>query len=130
MFFEFDIRTDSENFHNITGCVKEAVKKSGVKNGICIVYSPHTTGGITINEAADPDVVDDMIYAFDKIFPDMEEFKHYEGNSSAHIKTSLVGNSETVIVEDGNLLLGTWQGIYFTEFDGPRRRKFYVKVLG
>ena len=129
MLFEFDLRTDNENFHNITNKVKDAVSKSNVKDGLCIIYSPHTTAGITINEAADPDVVGDILFAFDKIFPDMREFRHYEGNSTAHIKTSVVGCSQTVIIKNGELLLGTWQGIYFAEFDGPRHRTFYVKII-
>lgn len=129
MLFEFDLRTDNENFHNITNKVKDAVNKSNVKDGLCIIYSPHTTAGITINEAADPDVVGDMLFAFDKFFPDMREFRHYEGNSTAHIKTSIVGCSQTVIIKNGELLLGTWQGIYFAEFDGPRHRTFYVKII-
>ena len=129
MLFEFDLRTDNEKFHNITSMVKRALKESKVQNGLCIVFSPHTTAGITINEAADPDVVGDMIFAFDKFFPDMREFRHYEGNSTAHIKTSVVGCSETIIVKDNELLLGTWQGIYFAEFDGPRHRRFYVKII-
>ncbi len=129
MIFEFDLRTDNENFHNITNKVKDAVSKSNVKDGLCIIYSPHTTAGITINEAADPDVVGDMLFAFDKFFPDMREFRHYEGNSTAHIKTSVVGCSQTVIIKNGELLLGTWQGIYFAEFDGPRHRTFYVKII-
>ena len=129
MIFEFDLRTDNENFHNITNKVKDAVSKSNVKDGLCIIYSPHTTAGITINEAADPDVVGDMLFVFDKFFPDMREFRHYEGNSTAHIKTSVVGCSQTVIIKNGELLLGTWQGIYFAEFDGPRHRTFYVKII-
>jgi len=129
MLFEFELKTDSENFHNITNYVKEAVIESGVKSGICQVFCPHTTAGITINEAADPDVVKDMLFALDKFFPDMREFRHYEGNSTAHIKSSVIGASESIIIEDGKLLMGTWQGIYFTEFDGPRNRRFFVKIL-
>ena len=129
MLFEFDLRTDNEYFHNITSEVREAVERSKVKNGICTIYCPHTTAGITINEAADPDVVRDMLFALDKFFPDMREFRHYEGNSTAHIKSSVIGTSENVIIKDGQLVLGTWQGIYFTEFDGPRHRRFFVNVI-
>lgn len=92
-------------------------------------FCPHTTAGITINENADPDVVKDMLYGLEKAYPDRKEFQHFEGNSSAHLKATAVGSSVTVIIENGKLLLGTWQGIYFCEFDGPRTRKFYVKIL-
>ena len=95
-----------------------------------MVYCPHTTAAITINENADPDVKTDLISGFDKVFPDFESFRHAEGNSDAHIKSSVVGASETIIVTGGRPLLGTWQGVYFCEFDGPRNRKFYVKVMG
>jgi secondary thiamine-phosphate synthase enzyme len=105
------------------------VAESGVENGICVVFCPHTTAGITINENADPDVVHDILYGLDKAFPDRREFRHFEGNSSAHLKASCMGSSVTVIVEKGKLVLGTWQGIYFCEFDGPRTRNFYVKVM-
>lgn len=104
------------------------IKGSGVTDGICAVYCPHTTAGITINENADPDVVKDMLLGLDKAFPNRSEFRHAEGNSSAHLKASCVGSSVTVIIENGRLVLVTWQGIYFCEFDGPRKRKFYVKV--
>lgn len=129
MIFEFSLQTSSENFHNITQEVRDALKESKIESGICTIYCPHTTAGITINEAADPDVIDDMVLALKKFIPDMREFKHYEGNSSAHIKASLIGSSVQVIVENNKLLLGTWQGIYFTEFDGPRHRKYFVKIV-
>lgn len=124
----FTLDTQRENFYSITSQVNEVIKDSGVTDGICVVYCPHTTAGITINENADPDVVKDMLLGFDKAFPDRSEFRHAEGNSSAHLKASCVGSSVTVIIENGRLVLGTWQGIYFCEFDGPRNRKFYVKV--
>ena len=123
----FTLDTQRENFYSITSQVNEVIKDSGVTDGICVVYCPHTTAGITINENADPDVVKDMLLGFDKAFPDRSEFRHAEGNSSAHLKASCVGSSVTVIIENGRLVLGTWQGIYFCEFDGPRNRKFYVK---
>ena len=130
MLYEYKLSTASrENFYNITPQVREAILKSGTKDGIASVYCPHTTAGITINENADPDVVADMLVGLDKAFPDRAEFCHGEGNSSAHLKASSVGSSVTIIVKDGGLLLGVWQGIYFCEFDGPRNRKFYVKVL-
>lgn len=129
MLFEFDLSTPAEGLVDITREVREAIKESGLNEGICVVFCPHTTGAITINENADPDVKSDFILGMDKIFPDMREFRHAEGNSDAHLKSSSVGASETIIVTKGKPLLGTWQGIYFCEFDGPRRRKFYVKLL-
>jgi secondary thiamine-phosphate synthase enzyme len=110
--------------------VNDALSASGVKSGIAVIFCPHTTAGITINENADPDVVRDFLIGMNKAFPDRAEFRHAEGNSHAHLKSSCVGASETVIVENGKLLLGTWQGIYFCEFDGPRTRSFYVKIIG
>ncbi len=129
MIYNRSLKTDRGNFHNITRTVEEIVSESGVKDGLAIVYCPHTTAGITINENADPDVVTDILLGLEKSFPDREEFKHYEGNSSAHLKASTVGSSVTVIIENGKLVLGTWQGIYFCEFDGPRNRNFYVKII-
>ncbi|GHV07346.1 hypothetical protein FACS1894217_07990 [Clostridia bacterium] len=94
-----------------------------------MVYCPHTTAGITINENADPDVVTDLLFALGKTFPDRPEFRHAEGNSAAHLKASMIGSSVTVIIDGGKLVLGTWKGIYFCEFDPLRNRKFYVKVI-
>lgn len=128
MLFEYSLSTPRESFYNITPQVREAVTKSGITDGIAVVFCPHTTAGITINENADPDVVHDLLIGLDKAFPDRPEFRHGEGNSSAHLKASAMGSSATVIVQGGKLVLGTWQGIYFTEFDQPRNRKFYVKV--
>ena len=130
MLFNFQLSTSHEGLVDITAEVTEAISESGVNEGICIVYCPHTTAAITINENADPDVKTDFISGLDKIFPDMETFRHAEGNSDAHIKSSAVGASETIIVTAGKPLLGTWQAVYFCEFDGPRNRKFYVKVVG
>ena len=129
MLFEFNLSTAKENFYNITPQVRESVTKSGVTDGIAIVYCPHTTAGITINENADPDVVHDILLGLAKTFPDRAEFRHDEGNSAAHLKASAMGSSVTVIIDGGNLVLGIWQGIYFCEFDPPRTRKFYVKVI-
>jgi len=128
--FEFTLSAQREDFYNITPQVRDAVTKSGIASGIAVVYCPHTTAGITINENADPDVVHDLLIGLDKAFPDRSEFRHAEGNSTAHLKASVMGASVTVIVENGKLLLGTWQGMYFCEFDPPRTRKFYVKVVG
>lgn len=114
---------------DITKEVQNIVKESGVKQGICVVFIPHTTAGITINENADPDVVRDFTMEINKIVPMNDGYFHMEGNSAAHIKASIMGFSETIIIEDGRLLLGTWQGIYFMEFDGPRIRKAYVKII-
>ena len=130
MIFEYHLKTSKENFYNITFQVKEAVVKSGVKNGLVVVFCPHTTAGITINENADPDVIPDLLLGLAKAYPDRAEFRNLEGNSHAHLKASAMGASETIILEKGQLGLGIWQGIYFTEFDAPRNRKFYVKVLG
>ena len=129
MIFEYSLKADKQYFYNITGQVREAVSESGVASGICVIFCPHTTAGITINENADPDVVTDMLLGLDKAFPDRAEFRHFEGNTTAHLKASCVGSGATVIIENGKLVLGTWQGIYFCEFDPPRSRKFYVKVM-
>ncbi len=128
MLSEYGLTTSHQGFHNITAMVKEAVQESGIMDGTCTVFCPHTTAAITINENADPDVVHDMLIALEKAFPDRGEFRHAEGNSAAHIKASCIGASVTVIVNKGKLLLGTWQGIYFCEFDGPRSRHFFVKT--
>jgi len=121
--------TKSQQFINITGKVAEEVRNSNVNEGIAVIYVPHTTAGVTINENADPDVVRDMIVTLDKTYPVHGDYHHIEGNSHAHIKASLMGSSCTVIIQDGRLMLGTWQGIYFCEFDGPRNREFYVKII-
>ncbi len=116
---------------DLTPRVQEIVAASGVKEGICVVYVPHTTAGVTINENADPDVKHDMLEKLSEMVPEQEAYyQHGEGNSDSHVKTALVGPSVTLIVERGRLLLGTWQGIYFCEFDGPRTRQFHVKVIG
>ena len=127
--YEYFLSTGREGFYDVTAKVKEALLDSRIKEGICIVYSPHTTAGITINENADPDVRSDLLYALNKTFADDKAFRHIEGNSAAHLKASVMGSSVTVIIENGQLVLGTWQGIYFCEFDGPRNRKYYVKLL-
>jgi secondary thiamine-phosphate synthase enzyme len=127
----FSVQTRAKNeWRNITAEVQKIVAGSGVREGICSVFVPHTTAAVTVNENADPDVPRDMLAALNAISPDRADFRHAEGNSAAHAKTSLVGPSVTIIVCEGRLLLGTWQGIWFTEFDGPRTRKVYVRVLG
>ena len=125
----FDIRTSARSeMVNITEKVRQAVRDSGVMEGIATVFVPHTTAGVTINENADPDVVRDMLHELDRIVPWEDNYHHYEGNSAAHIKATMTGASEQVIIENGKLLLGTWQGIYFCEYDGPRNRHFMVRI--
>jgi len=115
---------------NIDSLIEEAVKKSGVSEGICIVWVPHTTAAVTINENADPDVVEDIIKETEKIVPFQDGYLHAEGNSAAHIKSTLFGPSIIIVVSGGRLVLGTWQSIFFCEFDGPRKRRVVVKVVG
>ncbi len=117
-----------EEMIDVTGLVKKAVRDSGVEDGCVICFVPHTTAGITINEAADPDVRRDILYKLNKEIPQSDGFHHAEGNSDAHIKASLMGSSVQVLIENGAPVLGTWQGIYFCDFDGPRNRKLMVKV--
>ena len=130
MLREFTLSTGQNNWTDITSRAREALRESGIQDGICVVYCPHTTAGITINENADPDVVRDLIFALEKTYPDRAEFCHAEGNSTAHLKASAMGSSATILVGNGRLLLGTWQGIYFCEFDGPRARRFFVQIQG
>jgi len=130
MIYEYTLSTLEENFYDITAQVREAVIKSGVIDGLCIIFCPHTTAGITINENADSNVVKDLLLGLNKTFPYRTEFCHAEGNSAAHLKASTIGTSVTVILSESKLVLGTWQGIYFCEFDPPRNRKFYVKIIG
>jgi secondary thiamine-phosphate synthase enzyme len=129
MYHEYNINTPKEDFYDITKSVREAITFSNVRNGIALVFCPHTTAGITINENADPDVVHDMLLGLEKAYPDRPEFRHGEGNSSAHLKASAIGSSVTVLVDDRKPVLGTWQSIYFCEFDPPRKRKFFVQVM-
>ena len=125
----FTVKTGSrEELIDITSKVIDAVRKMGISNGLCCVYTPHTTAAITINENADPSVQSDIIKGMSVLNLESVKYSHMEGNSAAHIKSSLFGCSETIIIEQGSLLLGTWQGIYFCEFDGPRNRKVYVEV--
>ena len=126
---QFSLNTPAEGFIDITGQVRKIVASGNVQNGLCQIFVPHTTAGVTINENADPDVVTDMLAALGKMVPDLH-YRHSEGNSPAHIKSSLVGCSITVPISEGRLCLGTWQGIYFCEFDGPRTRKVWVNLVG
>lgn len=128
--FTFGVKTGQKDVMiDITKEVQKCVKESGVKSGLCIVFVPHTTAAVTINENADPDVVRDFVMEMNKIVPESDGYYHREGNSAAHIKASMMGFSDTIIVEEGRLLLGTWQGIYFLEYDGPRIRKVHVKIV-
>jgi secondary thiamine-phosphate synthase enzyme len=129
---EFSIQTRSRNeFVEITDQVREAVAAAGIQSGFCVVYCPHTTAAITVNENADPDVVHDMLLYLDRTIPQRQAgFRHGEGNSDSHIKASLVGPSVTLIVDGGDVVLGRWQGVYFCEFDGPRTRRVMVQVMG
>ncbi len=115
---------------DITADVQTAVDRRGIQAGLCVIYVPHTTAGVTINENADPDVQHDILAHLNSLVPRRGAFRHGEGNSDAHIKVSLTGSSETVIVERGRLVLGTWQSIFFCEFDGPRNRKCHVTIMG
>ncbi len=130
MIQTFQVKTTTQTeFIEITHSVQGAVQETGVRDGICIIFVPHTTAAVTINENADPSVVQDMVMELNKIVPFKNQYRHMEGNSPAHIKASLMGCSEIVLVESGKLVLGTWQGIFFCEFDGPRNRKVQVKVI-
>ena len=127
----FNVQTNSrDQMVEITLQIREFVSKSGITGGQVIVYIPHTTAGVTINENADPDVVHDFLKQLDLMVPWRQPFyRHAEGNSASHVKASMMGFSATVFIERGNLVLGTWQGIYFCEFDGPRNRKVHLKIL-
>ena len=125
------IKTHQRNeFLDITEDVAKAVAESGLKNGIAVVYIPHTTAGVTINENADPSVVHDILLTLEELIPHIRAgYQHNEGNSDSHVKASLIGPSVMVPVEGGRLSLGTWQGIYFTEFDGPRQRRCIIQMV-
>ena len=129
---QFGVRSTSrQQLLDITGEINSLIGQSGIRDGIVTVYCPHTTAGITINENADPDVVHDILLTLSKIVPEnMSEYRHGEGNSDAHVKSSLVGCSEQILVQEGTLVLGTWQGVYFCEFDGPRSRRVFVQIRG
>lgn len=128
MLKEFMINTPREGFINITSQVAEILRQSQGEKSLCQVFIPHTTAGVTINENADPDVVKDMLLALDHMVPELA-YQHEEGNSRAHIKASIMGSSVSIPIISGSLHLGIWQGIYFCEFDGPRKRKVCVNIL-
>lgn len=127
----FTIQTHQrDEMYEITSSLQAYLEEQRVKNGVMYVYCPHTTAGITINENADPDVVKDMLMRLDEVYPwEHPKYRHAEGNSASHLKASTVGSSQVVLIQNGELLLGTWQGVYFCEFDGPRTRKYHVKIL-
>lgn len=130
MLFKYEVETDKrETFINIDSLIRQTLDECKLKAGIITVFTPHTTAGITINENADPDVVKDLVYGMNITFDNKEEYQHAEGNSDSHMKSSLVGASETLIVENGKVIYGTWQSMYFAEFDGPRTRTVYIKVI-
>ena len=125
-----DVKTQAkEDLVDITGRIREEISSSGIQSGICTVYVPHTTAGVTINENADPSVKEDILMTLGKMVPDSLPYRHSEGNSPAHVKASLVGPSVNILIESAQPSLGTWQGIFFCEFDGPRNRKAYIKVF-
>ena len=124
------VKTDSQTgMIDVTALVQEQVTESGISDGLCVVFVPHTTAAVTINESADPAVKHDILMVLNKIVPWKEAYRHMEGNSPAHLKTSIIGSSETIVVEKGRLVLGTWQGIFFCEFDGPRTRKLDIRLI-
>lgn len=130
MIHEITVKTNArEEFIDITSRIQQLVSAGSHENGYVICFIPHTTAGITINENADPDVRRDMLYKLRAEIPQQDDYRHAEGNSDAHIKASLMGFSQQILFENGQLVLGTWQGIYFCEFDGPRRRKLLVKIV-
>lgn len=129
MFTTIQVKTNHhDEMVDITRRIKEVLKESGVEEGVCTVFIPHTTCAVTINENADPDVVRDMVYELNKIVPWEDGYHHFEGNTAAHIKSSMMGFSEQIIVHKGELILGTWQGIYLCEYDGPRLRKVHIRL--
>jgi len=127
---ELSVRTSRrEEFIDLTQRIQEVVTQSGAQSGICVVFVPHTTCGIMINEHADPNVAVDIREILAKLVPDRADYRHAEGNSPAHIKSSLVGSRGILIIENGRIMLGTWQGVFLAEFDGPRSRHVWVKIL-
>ncbi len=130
MIFEFKISTnDRTDFVDITDKIRRYITEQKIENGICTIFTPHTTAAITINENADPAVTHDMSLILDKMIPwNSNQYRHMEGNSAAHVKSSMYGCSETVIISNGQLVLGTWQGIYFCDFDGPKSRRVLIKI--
>jgi len=130
LIYRISVKTASRmDFQDITPKIQELVASSGVESGVCYILVPHTTAGVTVNEHADPSVVEDIAAQLEAMVPRRNDYRHLEGNADAHIKASLVGNSEVLFVDGGRLVLGTWQGIFFCEFDGPRNRTVMVKIL-
>lgn len=128
--YTFELSTEEkQSFINIDEYLQQALSRSGIKNGLMLVFCPHTTAAITINENADPDVKTDLSLGLNQTYPNKEEYIHMEGNSDGHMKSSVLGASETLIISKGRLVLGTWQSLYFCEFDGPRKRTFFVKII-
>lgn len=128
--FQYQIKTDTKQaFVNVDHYIKDAVQKSGAQDGLVFIFCPHTTAAITINENADPDVKTDLKLGLNETFPNRKDYIHMEGNSDGHMKSSVVGASETLLLSNGELILGTWQSVYFAEFDGPRTRQLYVKII-
>lgn len=131
MLYTMQITTSKrDEMRDITREVSSKVSQSGVQEGIAIVYCPHTTAGIAINENADPDVKHDVLMRLDEVYPwEHPQYRHMEGNTASHLKSITTGPSQTIIIQDGRLLLGRWQGIYFCEFDGPRQREYMIKIM-
>lgn len=130
MIKELRVKTSSRvELIDITPLVEKVISEAKIKSGLCTVYVPHTTAGVTINENADPSVKSDIVAELNKVIPFDDNYSHLEGNAAAHIKSSIIGSSETLLVDGESLVLGTWQGIYFCEFDGPRSRKVIVKLI-
>ncbi|MCD6165752.1 YjbQ family protein [bacterium] len=130
MFKEFSLSTRSRTeFISIDHFLEEVVRSSGVRNGVCYIFVPHTTAAVTINENADPNVVRDILAKTEELIPANDRYRHMEGNADAHIKASFLGASEVVFIRDGRLMLGTWQSVFFCEFDGPRSRRVWIQVL-
>lgn len=128
--YRFEVKSSQrEQLVNITAAVNRLVNEHGTESKACLVFVPHTTAAVTINENADPDVARDIVFGLNLLIPQLQEFRHLEGNSDAHLKCSLVGNSELIPIADGHLVLGTWQGIYLAEFDGPRTRSVVVQFF-
>ena len=130
LIYRVNIKTESRvDFQEITQKVRDIVGASGVQSGVCHIFVPHTTAGIMVNEHADPSVAEDIMAQLETMAPQNSHYRHLEGNAPAHIKASLVGCSETLLIEDGRIVLGTWQGIFFCEFDGPRNRHLLIKIM-
>lgn len=131
MLHKIDLRTrNRDEMIDITHLIKDLLRTSSVREGLAVIYSPHTTAGITINENADPDVRHDVLMRLDEVYPwEHEKYRHVEGNTAAHLKAITTGTSQTLIIHEGKLVLGRWQGIYFCEFDGPRHRNCFVKIF-